>query len=215
MAKNTPRYSRKPPDFSAKIKDAHALRVGRLSMGWNELHDRFFLLFWAFLGDRSSARAHALWHTVASDKTQREMTVAAAIGILPPRRLASLKWLANCASTIGSDRNAIIHVHMLHTSDEKGDLKLTPDPLVPRPATHRRLTEKSDDRTWQRLTADLRVLSHYANDMFLHLSFGSAQIPWPRRPRLPHLEGAVRKRPRRLPRQRPPRRKPPPTTSPV
>jgi hypothetical protein len=55
----------------------------------------FFHIFAALVAPSNKALALALWHSVQSDKTQREMALAAAEAVLEPRGrvLANVRWL--------------------------------------------------------------------------------------------------------------------------
>src|SRR5580704_11611935 len=85
-----------PPD-QWKLWRKHAHQVGEIVTAWNDLQAVCYRLF-ATLSEAKNPGymniAHGIWHSVQSDKTQREMMLAAARGALNPksRALGQIKW---------------------------------------------------------------------------------------------------------------------------
>ena len=202
---------RRNPDFNVEARDRHALQIGRVSMASNTLHENFFLLFWWLTGNQMKALAHGIWHSASSDAAQRKFLRAAALTQTDKRLIGALDWMLKQAEKIGSDRNALIHSPMTNTISADGKLILTPSQLGGKASHLERLRTKPSPKDWDTVRGNLWVLAQYAQAIDLYLMHNSSATPqpWPHRPRLLRLEGAVKPRPRKARNTKHARRTPP------
>src|ERR1700730_4146181 len=114
-----PTISRRPSggDTIRRLWRGHAHQVGEVVTAWNDLHASFFYLFETLSGanhPRSREIAHAIWHSIQSDNTQREMMLRVALVALPPksRTLAQVKWLKETADKMAKMRNDPAHTQI-------------------------------------------------------------------------------------------------------
>lgn len=63
--------------YTGRLFSKHALAVGRLTLAWNSLHEQLGKLFWTITGGDSAVVLSA-WHSLKSDRSQRDMLKAAA-----------------------------------------------------------------------------------------------------------------------------------------
>ena len=204
------RYSRNPI-FNVEARDRHALQIGRVSIAWNTLHENFFLLFWWLTGNQTKALAHGIWHSVSSDAAQRSFLRAAASTQADKRLFAALDWVMKQADKIGSDRNALVHSPMTNMFSEEGKMIFTPSHLGGKLSHIERLQTKPSPQDWDTVRGNLWVLAQYAQaiDIYLTHKSGPMPQPWPHRPRLLRLEGAVKPRPRKARNMKRARKTPP------
>jgi len=156
-------------DIIEKVK-AHALNVGMSAWAWNELHGRMFVLFW-FLSenphDRKSVayeKMHAIWHSVQSDSTQRQMVLAAAEPELrnQPKLFAAIKWAVDQTGELAKYRNAAIHIQTAFDGETSGPRA----DAFSAPTAHAARFNSLDHRKfWDDFTGDLVALSHYVGGL--------------------------------------------------
>jgi|SRR5271166_4463830 len=92
------------------------LAVGGVVRAWNTLHEYLGQLFVTVSGATwvEPWVALAIWYSVKSDRTQRDM-LRAAVNANPgrweklPKALADLEWLFKCADELADARNNAIH----------------------------------------------------------------------------------------------------------
>jgi hypothetical protein len=95
--------------YTGRLFRAHALAVGQLTLAWNSLHEQLGKLFWTICGGDGEVILSA-WHSLISDKSQRDMLRAAAKARfgdgVEVKKILELLELINKASDM---RNAAVH----------------------------------------------------------------------------------------------------------
>jgi hypothetical protein len=101
------------------VEDAfeeYYLAVGKVTRAWNTLHEYLGKLFVTASGASWTQPwvAYAIWYSVKSDRTQRDM-LRAAINAKGgrweklPRALNDLKWLLDRCEEVAAHRNDAVH----------------------------------------------------------------------------------------------------------
>jgi hypothetical protein len=137
------------------------------------------MIFWHVIGlnDDFAADeqiANRIWHSIQSDKTQREMLWNAAEIKLSkkPKELAALKWILKQTGDLAQCRNVAAHVPVLFP--EKTGMKPRPDPWSSRREAgdvHRLINH---EKFWRLLAGDLSALSRYTGGLARRLmSYGT------------------------------------------
>jgi hypothetical protein len=133
----TPRRVRRAKRFTSREFHPYALALGQVTLAWNDLQDTMGSMFWTLLeppGDsdalwwRTTAPLMA-WHSVRSDRTQREMLRAVIEALRPgaltpdmwrrPELFASGKWLLDHVERLEEDRNNALHSPLISRFDFK------------------------------------------------------------------------------------------------
>lgn len=156
------------------------------------MHSALFELFSSFIGDGDNVYpvAYAIWHMFQSDKSQREMVLAVAAAIYPPRSLLlkQIRWLLRMADKIAPYRNAAVHVPTYFVEYLPGRANaLMLDEVSAREQARIRLElAGAGKRFWTAMAGDLFVLGQFAFALVDARSVkdGSAHIPSLRRPQL-------------------------------
>jgi len=102
--------------------DKYAVEIGRLCLAWNEMHERLANILDIILPsknelDRLSER---IWHSQASDLSQRKMLSAAASKsrTLDHDVKIRIKWLVDSIDAFADKRNNAIHAPLLPSNAE-------------------------------------------------------------------------------------------------
>jgi hypothetical protein len=180
--------------------DEHALRIGRISMAWNSLHEHFFWLFQDILDKRDGGKlAYRVWHSVQNDTTQRAFLKGALATAGDAQFVRSVDWLIKQAEKIALERNALTHAVVRLIGPDEARAKLYAS-HTSREAHLKQLASKSSP-DWERVERNLIVMGDYAAQIWLRHFYDrqhGLRRPWPRRPRLLGLEGTTKPRaPRR------------------
>lgn len=160
--------SRRPPTTNLQAFRRHASRVGMAVLAWNDLHANLYIIFWYLIGlsnpeNLSSSRqaAYGIWHTIQSDKTQRDMIREAASANLVGSKdlLSRLTWILDQANQLSTYRNLAAHTSVIFHS-LSGD-----NPRADRWSTRATYWERhrviDHSRFWRLLAGDLSALSRY------------------------------------------------------
>lgn len=117
---------RMPTDAETKRAfEEYSLAVGKVSHAWNYLQERLGLLFRLVSGAPHEI-ASAVWYSVESDRSQRNMLSAAAgantkLSEKYPDLVPDLKWLVDRCGELSQRRNDAIHAPCsLYIHGEKG-----------------------------------------------------------------------------------------------
>lgn len=180
--------SRKPNTAELKTLRKHAERVGAAVLAWNELHSHLYMIFWYVVGldghPMEDQMAPRIWHTIQSDKTQREMLGAAASVRLAKNQAAlkHLEWILDRAEKLAPYRNLGAHTPVKiyrSTSD-----KIRPDRWSTAVKMVRRYSLIDHKKFWRLLAGDLYALSHYTEWLEHSLWRPERMQPSIRRPKL-------------------------------
>lgn len=183
----------------------HAAQTGQIMWGWNFLQAGFFQIFRNIVAPENPDLALTLWHTIQSDKTQREMTLAVAATTMPPdsKLLKDIDWLVKQGQRLSPYRNDSAHtgISLGGDWDDKGRMRMMvyPDQKSARPQAVKRLQDKPVEKYWRTVRGDLWVLGRYASSLAGRVTNDPAYGPSLRRPRLlslPPTNGPSRRKPR-------------------
>lgn len=202
------RLPRKPPRHVQILNQRHARQIGEITLAWNNLQADLYEIFAALVADKNHDLAHGLWHSIQSDKTQRDMLKSVARAVLSQRKrlLANIEWIIKKAEMLSPFRNDAAHTAMsFHTG------RFAPNPHASRKQSLDRLYLKPVSVNWRKVRGDLYVLGSFAKWMWAEVADPGSVATWPHRPQL-------NTKPIDIPRQTPPRqprkkRKRPPPTS--
>jgi hypothetical protein len=165
----------------------HARHTGEIVIAWNGLQGSLFMLFAALFGDIHKQHfAHKIWHTIQSDKTQREMLYNAAeafLGARCPELLADIKWGLDRAGDLSPYRNDAAHTAIWTVAQPSGRRTVMPDPYATRFASMQRLVETPTAAIWQKVRGDLYALTEYVALIEAHVRYGPL-VALKSRPRL-------------------------------
>lgn len=190
------------PRFLAGVR-RHASHVGQIMWGWNFLQAAMFQIFHQVTSPANEDLALTLWHTIQSDKTQREMMLGAAQVTLAnnPRLLARIEWVVKRANDLSPFRNDGAHtgISLGYNAGSPNRLKVYPDRKAGKPSAVARLLDKPVETYWRKVRDDLWVLGRYASSLAGQVN--DAHYPSLQKPRLlmlqPKSKGASRKHRRR------------------
>ena len=111
--------ARKPTTNFPSVKQAEKIsrpymeEIGRLACAWNGLQESLADLFWAILENPNGVVPFAIWHSISSDRSQREMLKAANAKFQWPDRIKHAKkdieWLLNETGKLADRRNDGLH----------------------------------------------------------------------------------------------------------
>jgi hypothetical protein len=174
VVKVNTRIHRTQHPLRTKIIRKHAWHTGEIIFAWNTLQASFFGVFYALFGQGQQEQdtANAIWHTIQSDKNQREMLLnAARTKIADKSLLANLKWAIDRANDLSVHRNDPIHTNLWIGVAGAGGV-VVPDLLSSRITSFERLMKQPTSRIWRKLRGDLYALTGY-----VHLI--ESQLRWP------------------------------------
>ena len=156
---------RLPPKYAKEIR-AYATRIGLVNWAWASLCSNLFVLFWFLLtrpGEVNTRnRAHGIWHTIQSDKTQRDMLSVLAKTEMQdkPKLLEKVLWVIDRAGKLSEFRNIATHVEA--TFSEQTVSRPAADPISSRTSHENKFNLIEHDRFWKLLAGDMIALSDYA-----------------------------------------------------
>lgn len=182
------KYSRRIPTTISRAVKKHARHSGEISFVWNLLQDAFFHMFWGVVGDYRGDRhavAHALWHSIQSDKTQREMLREAAIGRpdLPPEFVEDITWAVKVAEYLAVFRNDAVHTPVRFAVLPNETLAIY-QKISGRKQAVDRLAINPTASVWLRVRGDLVVLVAFCELVYRRHAAHGPNAPSTRRPPL-------------------------------
>lgn len=106
--------------------------LGQLALAWNELHETMCLLFCTVMGGGFIGQYLAVWHTIKSDRAQREVLFAAISSdtnrpINDPsyeHLKGEIKWICGKADSLEETRNNALHSPLFASGDNQALLSL-------------------------------------------------------------------------------------------
>ena len=110
--------------FTAPEFADYALALGRLTLAWNALHERLAALFWDLAADRIPLAGGTysnvplwIWHSLRSDRSQREILRAvlenSGVDWGRPELKESVKWLLARTDALAGARDDAVHSPLL------------------------------------------------------------------------------------------------------
>lgn len=170
-------------DFRDKTFQPIATALGEVTLAWNDLHLSLSGLFWAILQIPNGLTPGAIWHSIKSDRVQRDMLGALAeshaLGhALSPNARKEITWLIKQAKSIEDLRNDLLHSPFM----KSGEL------IFP---YHGGLHTRAKKLTGKDILKEARwfyettiALRDYAEE--IEEALRRPQIAWPQRPTLPN-----------------------------
>ncbi len=197
MATSPWRHSRRYT--SAKFKP-YVIALGQVALAWNDLQESLAELFWTTMnndipqpGDAFDYQALHVWHSIKSDRSQREMLKAAVDSSSPKWSRTEfrkdVKWLLKEATKIEDARNDAVHSPLIAVDNSFYNLVFKKkEPVAPAWNSFNpraaKLRKKENLLNEFRYCRDASiVISDFARDV--HRALINPQLPWPDRPRLP------------------------------
>ena len=202
--------------FSARLERAkkrtfrpYGIALSYLVFNWNRLHEALSLLFImvvnapnskTHLGTADRAVPLAIWHSMRSDSSQRDMLRAATTVAphLTDRQRADIKWmLQEIDKSLRGDRNSAIHAPLTFSAREIADgSEFAMNANIFSGSRHaKKLGGKNLIEEFDRCAALADCLEGYASAMYGALMhsynpskgiFGEVFFAWPKKPKLPH-----------------------------
>jgi hypothetical protein len=176
------------PEVVRKHLDPYATEIGHIAISWNRLHENLALLFWHAIGPGGAP--FAIWNTISSDRTQREILKAAveanAFNDRPDSKRISqdVLWLLKQADKLSDQRNDALHGPITTLTDTAtGETRVAPQTFFGNRRA-KKLDKKDlmNEFNWYR--ESIEALSRYAADLVRERPTSTA---WPKRPQLPKL----------------------------
>jgi len=174
------------PDVVRKHLDPYATEIGHIAIAWNRLHENLALLFWHAIGP--GAAPFAIWNTLGSDRTQREVLRAAVqanafSGRSDRKRISEdALWLLKQADKLADQRNDAVHGPITTLTDTlTGETTVAPQTFFGNRRAKK--LEKKDlisEFIWYRKS--IETLSSYAADLIRERP---SSTTWPAKPQLP------------------------------
>jgi len=195
-----------PKELRSAVKE-FAGPIGEVIWAWNYCHGAFANLFGSLIAPHRLNAAHAIWHEVQNDTTQRSMLLAAARVLLAknPKLLRRIEWAKNTADKLSMIRNDFAHLGTSFANYPHAP-SVVPDYLTTMPKRYRRLLGQDLKKVPPALIGDLIALAGYV--ISLHGSLLSPQhYPLPRKPTMrsiPLHTGKKKNRRKSRARRRPP-----------
>jgi hypothetical protein len=173
---------RRPKEFRVAA-GKHARQIGEIALAWNALQHSFFVLFYKILNDYP--RAHAIWHSLKSDRAQREMLLSVAIvsDRLPKSLIGHLAWAVRSATKLSEFRNIVIHTPVMYL-DSSGRVLTVPNAVSAKRSTVKRLRIEPIAKRWRLIRGDLIILTDFCHAIYEHIVVGGLSASWPHRPTL-------------------------------
>jgi len=172
-------FRRTPSKVHSQAIRLHARHTGEIVIAWNALQSSLFMLFAGLFGDIHKQHfAHKIWHTIQSDKTQRELLLNAAeaiFGVRCPALLADIKWGLDRASQLSPYRNDAAHTAIWTVEQPTGKRAVFPDPRTSRSPSIQRLANTPTAAIWRKVRGDLYALSAYFDLIDAHARYGPLQ----------------------------------------
>jgi hypothetical protein len=172
--------SRRPMNGLSTIERRHIRHVGEIVHAWNVAHGTLFKVFTFVATDWDWHFAHALWHSVSTDKGQRDMVevfVNEKREAPPPLLKDGILWAIRALNELATYRNDATHVEILRNHPE-----FVPE-VSAKPGTVDRFAASPLASHWRRLRGDLYAIANYLDGIHWALWFGGRR-PLSRRPRL-------------------------------
>jgi hypothetical protein len=165
-----------------------AIELGWLAYEWNRLQEALAELFSDFVSKDNLPMGFAVWYSVPSDRTQRDM-LRAALEIAyqksspKPQPYSEIVWILGELNSLAGKRNTALHVPLIFVTDVMLDeVEILPKYFFGNPHA-RQLSGKEliEEFKWYR--GHLSRLAHFAEALHYAVTFPDYALP--ERPQLP------------------------------
>lgn len=164
--------SRRPPRPRTAAEKQHIRHIGEIVHAWNHAHGVLFHVFSVVVAGDDISLAHALWHSIQSDKGQRTM-LSAVVRDKYPKTNNSIRrailWAVSALDLLGTHRNDAAHVEVI-----AGHPDIIPG-MSTKTASLERLEKSPVAMHWRIMRGDLYAIMNYLDAVYLALWNG-----WPR-----------------------------------
>jgi hypothetical protein len=131
MAAERPRGEWQPSvPYTHKAFRPYVAALGQLTLAWNDLHLALAMLFCTVMGGGFSNPFLAIWHTLKSDRAQRDILLAAVTATLQngdSQNLAEeITWICQRADVLEENRNNALHSPLWGTPRDPDHTVVTP-----------------------------------------------------------------------------------------
>jgi len=179
----------------------YVVALGELALAWNDLHSELSFLFALIVtGVSVDPTQHAVWNALKSDRSQRDMLVAAAKSRTEHKLKAEVEvlediiWMCGQINSLEDIRNNALHSPLFARRDDNGAVIVRP--LVEFGHVRAQKLLKKDILFEFEYCRDCSVLfTNFANWLALHID-----IEGLRRPTRPSLPNRGHSNERKLPR---------------
>ena len=129
--------------------------------------------------------AHSLWHSIQSDRTQREMLrdAARARPDLAPEFVHNIEWAVRMGDELAVARNDAVHTPVRFAVIPGGPVLIYQRISGRRQAVTRMEIIPTAD-VWLDVRGDLVALTGYCETLYRHQTLHGPLAPWARRPQL-------------------------------
>ena len=150
----------------------HATKIGEIAWAWNSLHSQFLYLFMVLADPNDGRVGLTIWHSISSDKGQREMLVDLAKYRLSkkPKLLSSLIWATNNAGELSGLRNAFVHAPVSYKMGPDGNIDAMVHSLTATPKHVIKLGSVDMRKLYRLLRGDLIHLDQYLTGLYFCLT---------------------------------------------
>jgi hypothetical protein len=197
----------------AKLTQPYLIALGALTVRWTSLQDSLLSFFRFTLRNASWKVASAAWHSIPSDRTQRNMLLAA-IDAYPwdpnrqPKAKEDLEWLVCKVGELSGQRAAALHSGYVLSTNIDGTSFEPAHQWGNRSAL--KLKDKDLIREFERCILMGEMLSGFSSRAYASL-LDPDKFPWPDKPPLQHFDKYLNARLQRQ--KKTPKRRPPPHQS--
>jgi hypothetical protein len=197
--------------FTEAYFEPYVKAIGQLLLAWNDLHERLATLFVMSMGGGWVDRPLAIWHSIWSDYTKRQM-LRAAIAKLPDSEKAGrdklideIVWILNAANDLEGFRDdsahTPLHFHFLNMLTTSNILSVSnilaaqvfPDTSFQNPRAVR-IDQKNRDLLIEYRYARERITVLRDYVIAIDAAWSNVHLPWPDRPSLPERKPRKRRR---------------------
>lgn len=125
--------SRSDVSYRHKEFQPYVRALGELALAWNDLQTALSFLFSTIVsGDAGNPTQHAIWHALKSDRSQRDILIAAAHNHnkinskIDPKISEDIIWMCGKINVLEDIRNDALHSPLFAKRDDNGAIIVRP-----------------------------------------------------------------------------------------
>ncbi len=134
MKVRRPRHTSKHPDFFIRITDPgfrpYVTALGQFTLAWNNLQNSLAFLFLVTMGDEVANQNIAVWSALKSDRSQRDILLAATknntFPAIPIEFVSDVDWLCKEVNRLEDLRNDATHAPLYAHRRINGEFLVLP-----------------------------------------------------------------------------------------
>jgi hypothetical protein len=170
----------------------YANEIGLMTRAWNGLHEELGQIFGQIICPANQNIPRAVWHSILSDKAQRDILRAAATAPFAideqkyPKAKADITWLLDKTQQLSEPRNNAVHAPIMMSLDtQTHEIAVAPNIFSGNPRA-RKLHGKNLLKQLQWYRAQAQTYRQFALAVWFHLRRDGTT--WPCRPTIPTLK---------------------------